>query len=87
MIVKVFEILPKHNGYVFISKTFALMWYIFGALRNKKLLLFLQHRIETNLIPDCKINKILAPVLNVVSSNACVFTKNENIFTILIMHR
>ena len=36
---KSFEILPKHNRYGFISESFALNWYIFIALANKKLFL------------------------------------------------
>ena len=38
-IVKSFEILPKHNGYGFISESFALNWHTFMVLTNKKLLL------------------------------------------------
>ena len=33
------EIFPKHNKYLPISEFFALNWYIFVALTNKKLLL------------------------------------------------
>ena len=32
LIVKSFEMLPKHNGYGFISESFASNWYIFTAL-------------------------------------------------------
>ena len=32
------EILPKHNGYGFVSEFFALNWYVFVELTNKKLL-------------------------------------------------
>ena len=35
------EILSKHNGYGFISRSFALNWYIFVALTNEILLLSL----------------------------------------------
>ena len=31
------QIFPKHNGSLFISESFALNWYIFIALTNKKL--------------------------------------------------
>ena len=37
--VKSLEIFPKHNSYGFISESFALNWYTFVALTNKKLLL------------------------------------------------
>ena len=37
--VKSLEIFPKHNNYGFISESFALNWYTFVALTNKKLLL------------------------------------------------
>ena len=30
------EIIPKHKGYFLISECFALKWYIFVALTNKK---------------------------------------------------
>ena len=36
---KSFEIFTKHNGYLFISESFALSRYIFVPLTNKKLLL------------------------------------------------
>ena len=38
-VVDSFEILHKHNGYGFISKSFTLNWYIFTQLTYKKLLL------------------------------------------------
>ena len=53
LIVKSFKILRKHNGWSFISGSFALNWYIFVALINKKLLLSLKRRFNTNLFPDC----------------------------------
>ena len=37
--VKSFKIFPKNNVCSFISKYFALNWYIFGELTNKKRLL------------------------------------------------
>ena len=36
---KSLEKLPKHNGYSFFSESFALKWYIFTVLTNKKILL------------------------------------------------
>ena len=36
---KSLEIFPKQKEYFFIAETFALNWYIFAALTNKKLLL------------------------------------------------
>ena len=33
-----FEKFPKHSGYGFIWEFFALNWYIFVAITNKKLL-------------------------------------------------
>ena len=39
LIVKSFEILPKHSVESFISDHFVLNWYIFVILTNKKLLL------------------------------------------------
>ena len=50
--VKPFEILPKHKGYGFTSESFALDWWIFTASTNKKLLLPLQCRLNTNRFPD-----------------------------------
>ena len=38
LIVKSFEVLPKHTVYGFISESFALNWYIFVVLTSKKLL-------------------------------------------------
>ena len=36
---KSLEIFTKHKGYSFVSEAFALDWYIFVALTNKKPLL------------------------------------------------
>ena len=64
-IVKSFEIFFKHNGYGFISESFALNCYIFTELTNKKLLLFLGH-----FFPDCvKLIGYLASAFYVVSCN------------------
>ena len=49
--VKSFETFPKHR-YSFISEIFALNWYIFVALKNKKLLFPLSCRLKQNFLPD-----------------------------------
>ena len=73
LIVKLFEILPKHNGYGFISESFALNLYIFTFLTYKKLLLPLYYRLNTIFFPDCvKLTGYLASVVNVVSSTSYV---------------
>ena len=50
--MKSFGILPKHIGYCFISKSFALNCYILATLTNKMLLLPLWSRLNINLFPD-----------------------------------
>ena len=73
VILKSFEILLKHSELSFISESFALNWYIFVALMNKKLLLPLLCRLNANLFPDCvKIIGYFTFAVNVVSSNFCV---------------
>ena len=52
LIVNSFETLPKNSAWSFISECFALSWYTFVALTNKKLLLLLQCRLNANLYPD-----------------------------------
>ena len=70
---KIFEILPEHNKYGFISESFALNWYIFTALTNKKLLLQLSCRLNTNLFLDSvKLVEYLALAVIVVLSKFCV---------------
>ena len=59
-----------YRNTVFISEYFALNWYIFVALKNKKLLLPLYCRLNVNLSPDCvKLIEYIASAVNVVSSN------------------
>ena len=60
-IVKLFEVLPKRNGYFFVSESFALNGYIFVASTNKKDL--------DNLFDCVKLMGYLASAVNVVSSN------------------
>ena len=68
--VTFFKILPKHSVKFFISELFALNSYIFLALTNKKLLLPLCCRLNTNLFLGCsKLIGYLASAVNVVSSN------------------
>ena len=55
-IVKSFEIFFKHNGYGFMSESFALNCYIFTELTNKKLLLFFKAFFSGL----CKINSIFS---------------------------
>ena len=70
LIVKVFEMLPKHNGYGFISEFFALNIYISTALTNKKQLLLLYSRLNTIFLADCvKSIGHLASAVIIVSSN------------------
>ena len=70
LIVKVFEMLHKHNGYGFISEFFALNIYISTALTNKKQLLLLYSRLNTIFLADCvKSIGHLASAVIIVSSN------------------
>ena len=70
--MKSFEIFLKHKGYFSISKSFALNWYTFVALTNKKLLLPLSCKLKQILLSDClKLIGYLASAVNVVSSNPC----------------
>ena len=67
------EIFPKHKGYILISKSFALNWYLLVALTNKKMLLPLQDRLKQNFIFDLeKLIEYWASAVNLVSSNPCV---------------
>ena len=64
--------MPKCSEY-FISESFALNWWVFVALTNKKLLLPSQCRLNTNLFPDCvKLIGYFASPVNVVSFNPYV---------------
>ena len=73
LIVKSFEILPKHSAYYFISGSFDLSWYIFVALTNKKLLIPLQCRLSANLLfGSVKLIRYIGSAFNVVSSNPCI---------------
>ena len=69
-VVKSFEILPKHSIYGSISESFALNWYIFAAITNKKLLLPLKCRLNTNLCPDCA--KLIVSAVTVALYKPCV---------------
>ena len=60
------EILPKHNGYGFISEFFALNWYVFVELTNKKLLPSLYSTIFCGLE---KLIEYFNSTVMVVSSN------------------
>ena len=65
--------MEHYRNTVFISEYFALNWYIFVALKNKKLLLPLYCRLNVNLSPDCvKLIEYIASAVNVVSSNPYV---------------
>ena len=71
--VKLFEIFPKDEGYIVISGSFALNWYIFVALTNKKLLLPLQWRLKQNFLCDLeKLIEYSALAVNVVPFNSRV---------------
>ena len=82
-IVKIFEILPKYNGCGFICESFALNWYIFTVLINKKLLLPLKCSLNTNFLLDCvKLIEYLASAAILVSSDPHVRTSHRtNIFS------
>ena len=67
------EIFPEQNRYLFISGSFALKWYMFLALANKKLVLPLSCRLKQNVLSDLeKVIEYLVSAVNVVSSNPCV---------------
>ena len=95
--MKSFELIPKHKGYFFISDSFALSWYIFLALINKKLLLPLYCRLKQNLLCDYeKLIEYFVSAVNAVSSNSCVgpsprikifFPLLSQISLIINMHR
>ena len=77
--VKSLEIFPKLNEYGFISEFFALNWYSFLALMNKKLLLTLQWRLKQNFL--CDFEKFIensASAAIAVSSNPCFWPLPRN---------
>ena len=66
---------PKHkrNKYFFISEPFALNWYIFVTLTNKKLLLLIYCRLKKNRLFDLKkLIEYWASAIKVVLSDPCV---------------
>ena len=66
---------PKHkrNKYFFISESFALNWYIFVTLTNKKLLLLIYCRLKKNRLFDLKkLIEYWASAIKVVLSDPCV---------------
>ena len=76
--VKSFEIFPKHKLYFF-SESFALNWYIFVALSNKKSLLPLKCKFLKNVLFDwIKLIGYLVSAVNVVSTNPCVGPSTRN---------
>ena len=44
--VNIFKVLPKHNGYGFVSDSFALNWYNFAPLAYKNLLLLISYGLK-----------------------------------------
>ena len=84
-LVKYFEILPKYSVQSFIWNFFALNWCIFVVLTNKKLLLPLYCRLNTNLLFGCvKLLGYFASAGYVVSFNFCVGTSSRMISLLLL---
>ena len=71
--VKSFKVFPKHNEYGFISELFTLIWNVFVASTNKKLLLALQWRLKHNFLWSLKklIIRYSTSAVIVVSFNPC----------------
>ena len=69
------EAFPKHKGYFFVSESFALNWYIFIGLPNKKLLRPLQGRLKQNFLFDLEDLIGNGVSLVNVSSNLCFWPK------------
>ena len=85
--VKSLEIFPKLNEYGFISEFFALNWYSFLALMNKKLLLTLQWRLKQNFL--CDFEKFIensASAAIAVSSNPCFWPYQGIKYFFLVMN-
>ena len=83
---KSLAIFPKHREYIFISESFALNWYIFPLLRNKRLLLLLWCRGKQNFLFDLeKLIEYWGSTVNVVLSNPCAgsFARIEIFFFLL----
>ena len=73
LIVKSFDILPKHSGYGSISESFALNWWILMPLVYKKLLTALYCRLSKSFSLDFLIlTEYLACAVIVVLSNPSV---------------
>ena len=71
--VRSFEIYPKNKEYFFISESFALNWYIFIELTNKKLLLPLLWKLKQDFLFGLDfLIEYSTSVLSVVWSNPCV---------------
>ena len=67
------ELFPRHKRFSFISEFFALNWYIFVALTNKRLLLLFYCKLKQNIIFGYgKLIEYWISADNVVSSNPCV---------------
>ena len=69
------EAFPKHKGHFFVSESFALNWYIFIELPNKKLLRPLQGRLKQNFLFDLEDLIGNGVSLVNVSSNLCFWPK------------
>ena len=81
------EIFPKHKEYFFTLQSFALNWYIFVALKSKKLLFTLQSRLKQNSVFDLeKLIEYWASAVNAVSNPRVAPLPRTEIPFLLLQH-